>query len=78
MVDAPTGFTYQIRIKGQLRDSWSGYFADLALSLDGDRNTLLIGPIADQAALRGVLCQIWDLNLEVLSVNRLQEEFGHA
>lgn len=77
MVDAPTGFTYQIRIKGQLRDSWSGYFADLALSLDGDRNTLLIGPIADQAALRGVLCQIWDLNLEVLSVNRLLEEFGH-
>ena len=63
---------YQIRIDGRLRESWSGYFTGLELAYDQDQNTLLTGPIADQAALRGILCQIWDLNLTVVSVNRLQ------
>ena len=73
MVDAPTGFIYQIRIDGRLRESWSGYFAGLELSHEEEHNTILTGPVADQVALRGLLCQIWDLNLEVISVNRLRE-----
>ena len=77
MVDGPTGITYQIKIGGRLRDSWSGYFAGLALSHHGDCCTILTGPITDQAALRGILCQIWDLNLDVLAVNQMQEELDH-
>lgn len=77
MVDRPTELIYQIRIGGRLRDSWSGYFAGLELSYQGDQCTTLTGPITDQAALRGILCQIWDLNLEVLAVYRLQEELDH-
>lgn len=78
MVDAPTGSIYQIRIDGRLRESWSGHFAGLDLSYDEENCTILTGPVADQTALRGILCQIWDLNLEVLSVNRAQEELGHG
>jgi hypothetical protein len=77
MVDDPNGFIYQIKIDGRLRESWSGYFANLELSYDKDQRTVLTGPVADQVALRGILCHIWDLNLEVISVNRLQEELGH-
>lgn len=73
MADEPGGFMYQIRIDGRLRESWSGYFADLELSHDKDHHTILTGPVADQTALRGILCQIWDLNLDVISVNRLRE-----
>ncbi len=77
MVDRPRKTIYQIRIGGRLRASWSGSFAGLELAHHGDGCTILTGPIADQAALRGILCHIWDLNLEVLAVNRLQEELDH-
>ncbi|MGD8856934.1 MAG: hypothetical protein PVG33_11435, partial [Chloroflexota bacterium] len=75
--DRPTETIYQIKIGGRLRDSWSDSFAGLELSHHGNRCTILTGPITDQAALRGILCRIWDLNLAVLAVNRLQEELDH-
>jgi hypothetical protein len=77
VVDRPTEIIYQIRIGGRLRDSWSGYFAGLELSHQGDGCTILTGPVTDQAALRGLLCRIWDLNLAVLAVNQLPEELDH-
>jgi hypothetical protein len=77
MVGRPSETIYQIKISGRLRDSWSGSFSGLELSHRGDRCTILTGPITDQVALRGILCRIWDLNLEVLAVNRLQEELDH-
>jgi len=77
MVDRPTEIIYQIKIGGRLRDSWSGCFAGLELTHQGDRCTILTGPVTDQVALRGILCQIWDLNLEVLAVNQSHEELDH-
>ena len=61
---------YRIKVKGQLGDSWSGWFEDMAISSNSGE-TILTGPVADQAALHGLLIRIRDLNLTLLSVKRL-------
>ena len=59
---------YEIKIKGQLDQSWSEKFAGLKLThLEGD-GTLLAGVLPDQAALHGVFERIRDLNLTLISV----------
>jgi hypothetical protein len=61
---------YEIRIKGHLDQGWSGRFAGIKLThLKGDE-TLLSGPLPDQAALHGLLEHIRDLNLILISVTR--------
>jgi hypothetical protein len=66
--DAPA--RYQIRVRGALDPRWSGWFAGLTISQDqGD--TLLAGPLADQAALYGVISRLRDLGLTLLAVARL-------
>jgi hypothetical protein len=60
---------YEIRVKGQLDHQWSEWFEGLAISHDGEGNTILHGPLVDQAALQGVLMKIHDLALTLLAVN---------
>ena len=48
---------YEIRLKGHLSNRWAGRFEGLTITLEDDGNTLLTGPVADQAALHGLLCQ---------------------
>ncbi len=62
---------YEIRVEGQLTDRWSDWFAGLAIQTDQRGETTLIGPLADQAALYGVLSKIHGLNLTLISVNRV-------
>jgi hypothetical protein len=71
----PNGpMTYQIQVEGKLDEGWSEWFKDMAVTFergcDGWVITTLTGPVADQAALRGILNRIWDLHLTVLSVTR--------
>ena len=59
---------YEIKIKGQLDQRWSEWFAGLKMTyLEGD-GTLLSGTLPDQAALHGLLEHIRDLNLTLISV----------
>ncbi len=67
---------YEIRIKGYLDDRWSEWFGGLAIRLQEDGTTLLVGPIVDQAALHGVITRIRDLGLPLLSVKRVGESHG--
>ena len=46
---------YQIRIKGHLGHQWTDWFGGLTITLEEDGNTLLTGPVIDQAALHGLL-----------------------
>lgn len=62
---------YEIRIEGHLGKEWAGWFEGLAITLEEDGQTLLRGPIADQAALHGVLRRIRDLGTPLLSVERV-------
>lgn len=68
--DSGQPLVYQIRLKGHLDRQWSDWFAGLAITLD-DGDTLLTGPVRDQAALHGVLKKVRDLGAPLVSVNCL-------
>jgi hypothetical protein len=67
---------YEIRVKGNLDLRWSDWFDGFSITPVGTDETLLIGSVADQAALHGVLHKIRDLGLPLLTVQRLEEEGG--
>jgi hypothetical protein len=61
---------YEIRIKGHLDDRWSAWFEGLAITREDNGDTLLTGPVTDQAALHGLLRKVRDLGTPLLSVTR--------
>jgi hypothetical protein len=63
---------YQIRIKGQLDSQWTDWFEDLTITLVDNGDTLLTGPVIDQAALHGLLKKVRDLGMPLLSVCPLE------
>ena len=63
---------YEIRLKGHLEARWSKWFDGLAITLEENGNTLLSGPVADQAALHGLLKKVRDVGLPLLSVNSVE------
>jgi hypothetical protein len=65
---------YHIRVKGILDEKWSDWFGGFAITPQADDETLLAGPVADQAALHGLLAKIRDLGLPLLSVQRVESE----
>ena len=73
---ATTAVVYQIRVRGWLAARWSEGLGGLAITVVGSSGgapeSILTGPIVDQAALRGILTRLWDLNLTVVSVNPLE------
>jgi hypothetical protein len=65
---------YQIRIKGHLGPRWTDWFEGLAITLEENGETLLTGPVVDQAALYGLLRKVRDLGLPLISVTRTQTD----
>ncbi|MFN2201128.1 MAG: hypothetical protein ACK2UO_07965 [Caldilineaceae bacterium] len=61
---------YEIRVDGQMSESWSGWFDGLTVREEGNCTTIT-GPVVDQAALFGVLAKIDALNIPIVSVIRL-------
>jgi hypothetical protein len=59
---------YQIRIKGHLGHQWRDWFEGLTITLEDNGDTLLTGPVVDQAALHGLLRKVRDLGMPLLSV----------
>ncbi len=67
--------SYRITVKGLIDPSWSGWFDGLTIAHDAERGeTILFGPIRDQAALHGVLNKVRDLGLSLISVSRIQSD----
>lgn len=64
---------YRIKVKGRLGDQWSDWFEGLTVSSKGTFTTLT-GPVADQAALHGILIRIRDLGLPLISLNRTEPD----
>jgi hypothetical protein len=60
---------YQIRIKGQLDAQWTDWFGGLAITPQENGDTLLTGPVVDQAALHGLLKKVRDLGMPLISVS---------
>ena len=61
---------YEIRVKGHLDSRWAAWFDGLAIVYGSDGTTMIHGPVADQAALHGLLQKIRDLGLPLISVNQ--------
>ena len=76
MTDPPTSNAkvYEIRLKGHLDARWVKWFDGLTITLEEDGNTLLSGPVADQAALHGLLKKVRDVGLPLLSVNSVEPD----
>ena len=68
---------YAIRVGGRLAPRWAAWFDGMTLTAAGDGTTVLAGPVADQAALHGVLARIRDLGLPLVSVTRLDADPPH-
>lgn len=63
---------YAIRIKGHLDDRWADWFDGMTMTRADNGETLLQGPVNDQAALHGLLRKVRDLGLPLLSVIQLE------
>jgi hypothetical protein len=61
---------YEIRINGVLDSGWSAWFDGLEITSDEHGHTTIAGPVADQAALHGLLAKVRDLGLDLLEVRR--------
>lgn len=63
---------YEIRIKGHLDNRWADWFEGLTITALDNGETLLTGPVVDQAALHGLLRKVRDLAMPLLSVTRIR------
>ena len=71
-IDPGQPTVYQIRIKGHLGRQWTDWFGGLTITLEDNGETLLTGPVVDQAALHGVLKKVRDLGMPLVSVIRVK------
>jgi len=65
---------YEIRLKGHLDSRWAAWFDGLSLTNESDGTTVLRGPVADQAALHGLLQKVRDIGLPLVSVTAVQPD----
>jgi hypothetical protein len=72
--DAGQLMVYQIRIKGHLGNQWTTWFEGLTLTLEDNGETLLTGPVVDQAALYGLLRKVRDLGMPLVEVIQVKSE----
>ena len=72
--DRPEARRYEIRLAGHLDAHWATWFDGLAVSHQGDGTTVIRGPVADQAALHGLLQRVRDLGLPLVSVTRVDTD----
>ena len=63
---------YQIRLKGQLDSQWTDWFEGLTITLEDNGDTLLTGPVIDQAALHGLLKKVRDLGVPLISISTVE------
>lgn len=69
--DVGQPMVYQIRLKGYLGRQWTDWFGGLTLTLEANGDTLITGPVSDQAALHGLLRKVRDLGLPLVEVIQL-------
>jgi len=63
---------YEIRVTGHLDGRWTDRFEGLSLRQEPDGTTVITGPVADQAALHGLLQRVRDLGIPLVSVTRIE------
>jgi len=66
----------EIRVKGQIDERWSEWLDDLTITHTDQGETVLAGPILDQAALYGLIAKLRDLGLPLLAVNSVKQDLA--
>jgi len=74
--DSPQPPIYKIRIKGHLDSQWTDWFEGLTIMLEDNGQTLISGPVIDQAALHGLLKRVRDLGMPLVSVCPVQSNIS--
>jgi hypothetical protein len=73
--------TYQVQVEGRISERWTHWFEDMAITVYGEEETpavtTLVGPVADQAALLGLLQKLYTLGLTLLLVRRMEKDGTH-
>lgn len=77
-IDSTHSVIYQIRIKGQLDSQWTDWFGGLTITLKENGDTLLTGPVVDQAALYALLKKVRDTGLTLIAVNQIHSKQEQA
>lgn len=68
----------QIRIKGHIGHQWTDWFDGMTITLENNGDTLITGPVIDQAALHGLLKKVRDMGMPLISVNCTEPEQAKA
>ena len=76
--DPSQPMVYHIRIKGHLGSGWTDWFGGLTLTMEDNGDTLISGPVVDQAALHGLLRKVRDLGVPLISVIRMKPDQADA
>jgi hypothetical protein len=63
---------YQIRIKGHLDNQWTDWFGGMTITLEDNGDTVLTGPVVDQAALYGLIKKVRDLGMSLVSISPVE------
>ena len=67
---------YRISVSGRFDKRWEDWFYEMQITTELDKAgnpiTIFTGQVIDQVALRGLMTKLWDLNLELISVNRIE------
>jgi hypothetical protein len=65
---------YEIRVKGHLDQRWSAWFEGMTITNKANGDAIISGPLVDQAALHSLLVKIYNLNLTLISVSRIETD----
>ena len=75
--DRPGAGRYEIRLSGHLHERWAAWFDGLTVTHGDDGTTVISGPLADQAALHGLIQRVRDLSMPLISVAELAADDEH-
>jgi hypothetical protein len=71
-IDPSQQMVYEIKVEGHLDSEWTAWFGGMTLALEANGDTLMTGPVIDQAALHGLLKKVRDLGMPLVSVKRIK------